>query len=212
MMGTKPNITTSYSGVPTTEDTRYRPGARMKGRYTEILFSFLVITVPMIVFSGLLLGLIFYYRVVPNESPSVNLTLRTPQYDDYFLVKLSSTTLITVASWSSTVAPILVGFSLTLVSYPVAKGMVNAVTNNNPDALPTPYQLGLMLRMVATSGPGTLASWLWYSIGWKVGVNRQRQPKPMKLMTSILSLGLILRYNIASHSLLVISFPIGFID
>ncbi|RPA87890.1 hypothetical protein BJ508DRAFT_409860 [Ascobolus immersus RN42] len=148
-------------------------------------------TLPMVVFSGLLLGLIFYYRVVPNKSSSSTLALPTQQYDDFLLVKISSTTLISVASWSSTVAPILVGFAVTLISYPVARSLMTAVMDNNPEGLPTPYQLGLMLRMLATSGFGTVWTWLVYSVGWKKGINRQKQPKPMRIMTSVLMLGLV---------------------
>lgn len=193
-MEPKPAVSATYSGVPTTEFVSQQTNPKMKGRYREIFSSFFLMTVPMIAFSGLLLGLIFYYRVVPNKSASPNLELSNQQFNDYLLVRLSSTTLITVASWSSTIAPILVGVALTLISYPVAKSLMDAVMDNNQEGLPTPYQLGLMLRMVTTSGPGTFWFWLQYTLGWKSSVEKQKQPKPLKAMVSIMSLGLLLRF------------------
>lgn len=88
-------------------DNEHRPSSsRMGGRYLEILLSFLVMTIPMLAFSALLLGLIYRYRIVRNPFPSDNLRFDGGQDDSTaFYVRLSATTLITVASWSSTLAP-----------------------------------------------------------------------------------------------------------
>ena len=54
------------------DDNEHRPSSRrMGGRYLEILFSFLVMTVPMLAFSVLLLGLIYHYRIVRNPFPRI---------------------------------------------------------------------------------------------------------------------------------------------
>ncbi|KAJ9663076.1 hypothetical protein H2198_001068 [Neophaeococcomyces mojaviensis] len=142
---------TAYSAVVAGYD---QPTTRIHGRVKEILIAFAVMTVPMIVFSALLLGLIFHYRVVQNAFASENLAFSSGQDDsDVFFVKISATTLITIASWSSTVAPILVGFAVTLTSYPIASGMLSASVKQEPAQLPTPYQLSLLLEMLSSGSP-----------------------------------------------------------
>src|ERR1700759_1642914 len=83
---------------------------RMKGRYRQIFLAFGILTIPMILLSGLLLGLIFSHRVSHGSAVSSNLNngdvLDEP---GVIYVKLSATTLATVASWSSTLAPTLIG-------------------------------------------------------------------------------------------------------
>lgn len=163
----------------------------MGGRYREILLAFCIITVPMVVFSGLLLGLVFHFRVVHNEFISKNLSFTGVRNEpNVIYVKISATTLTTVASWSSTVAPILVGFVISLVSYPVARRFLVAVQNNQAPQLPTPYQLSLILRMLASGGPASLWHWVSYTIGWKS--YRESQPGLLKTMVSILFTGLII--------------------
>ena len=170
----------------------------MRGRYLDILFSFLIMTIPMLAFSALLLGLIYHYRIVRNEFPSENLSfVGRDDESSAIYVRLSATTLITVASWSSTIAPLLVGFALTLQSYPVARSLLNAGHENQPDQLPTPFQLSLMLRMLTSGGPGSLWHCLIYAVGWRG--RRQPQPPVLKHMTMMLCLGTLLR-SVASMS------------
>jgi hypothetical protein len=165
---------------------------RMRGRYLDILFSFFIMTIPMLAFSALLLGLIYRYRVVRNDFLSENLSFtRGHDESSAIYVSLSATTLTTVASWSSTIAPLLVGFALTLISYPVARTLLKAGHENRLDQLPTPFQLSLMLRMLTNGGPGSLWHWIAYAVGWSD--RRQSQPPVLKRMTMILCLGTILR-------------------
>ncbi|KAJ5949991.1 hypothetical protein N7454_001575 [Penicillium verhagenii] len=94
-----------YSTVPLAPDREVK---RMQGRIQEILIAFAVMTLPMLIFSGLLLGLVFHYRVTQNDFTSSDLTFDSDQNDSsVYFVRISATTLTTVASWSSTVAPIL---------------------------------------------------------------------------------------------------------
>lgn len=190
------------TSVPVIQHDDRASGRRMRGRYLDILFSFLVMTIPMLAFSALLLGLIYQYRIVRREFPSENLSFvgRDDEASAVY-VRLSATTLITVASWSSTIAPLLVGFSLTLLSYPIARTLLHAGHGNRPDELPTPFQLSLMLRMLTSGGPGSLWHWLTYAVGW--GGRRQPQPSVLKRMTMMLCLGTLLR-SVAS----TFSFPL----
>jgi hypothetical protein len=187
---TGPDYTTV---TPMDDDGSRRTSARMHGRSKDILLAFAVMTIPMLCFSALLLGLIYHFRVTHNGSVSDNLNFNTTSTDpNAIYVRISATTLTTVASWSSTVAPILIGFAVALVSYPVAQGILRAGRDNQPKNLPTPYQLSLMLRMLSNGSPASLWHWMMYSFGWKG--QRESQGKPMKTMTWTLFLGIILRY------------------
>lgn len=162
----------------------------MRGRTGDILFAFSLMTIPMSIFSALLLGLIFYFKVTPSESGSTDLQVDLPIQGNVIYVDISATTLTTVASWSSTIAPILVGCAITLISYPVAKQILRAGQTRRTDRLPTPFQLSLMLKMVTSGSPQALWNWWQYFWGWRG--KKETQGKPMRLMTSILIIGLAL--------------------
>lgn len=174
------------------EHGHHRTSRRISGRYHDILVCFLAMTVPMVSFSALLLGLIYRFRIVRTEFKNDHLRFtRGEDGSGAMFVDLSATTLTTIASWSSTIAPVLVGFALTLMSYPVSRTLLNAANENRPEQLPTPYQAGLMIRMAASGGPVSLWHWLKYAAAWKG--RRQSQPGVLKQMTSILFLGILLR-------------------
>jgi hypothetical protein len=164
--------------------------SNMRGRSKDILLAFFALTVPMVALSAALLALIYHYRIVRNDFISSNLRLDTGQDNSKVVyVKFSATSLTQVASWSSTLAPILVGFTITLISYPVARSILLAGEENDPRALPTPYQFYLMLRMVANGSPVSLWHWITYTAKGR----REKQGKPLKTMTWILFLSVILR-------------------
>jgi len=169
------------------------PASRMRGRVKEILIAFAVMTIPMIAFSAILLGLVYRYRVPENTFASDNLAFSSQQDDSsVFFVKISATTLITIASWSSTAAPILVGFAVTLISYPVASGILSASVKEERGQLLTPYQFSLLIKMISSGSVSDLWSWLKYSFGWRG--RREHQARSLKTLTSILVLGIVLRY------------------
>jgi hypothetical protein len=155
---------------------------QMQGRIQEILIAFTVMTLPMLIFSSLLLGLVFHYRITQNNFTSSDLAFDSNQNDPgVYFVRISATTFITVASWSSTLAPILVGFGVALVSYPVAKGLLTASENHEVAQLPTPFQLSLIVRMISSGSYSALWSWLMYSFGWRG--RREQQGRAIKSPT-----------------------------
>ncbi|XMA10671.1 hypothetical protein WAI453_003462 [Rhynchosporium graminicola] len=164
---------------------------RMGGQKGDIIFAFSLMAIPMSLFSALLLGLIFYFKVSSPLSGSPELQLPgAPTHDNVIYVNISATTLTTVASWSSTLAPILVGCAISLISYPVANRILRAGQSGKTGELPTPFQLGLMLKMSTSGSPQSLWNWVLYVWGWRG--KRAAQGSPMKLMTSILILALML--------------------
>ncbi|KAH7346928.1 hypothetical protein BKA66DRAFT_447756 [Pyrenochaeta sp. MPI-SDFR-AT-0127] len=183
-----PNITLSS---PPYRDASNSASVRMKGSIREILLAFAVMTIPMIAFSALLLGLIEHFRISQNAFISDNLRLDTHNQDpSAVFVNISATTLITIASWSSTLAPLLIASALTLASYPVARKILLASQSEDMNSLPTPYQFTLLLRMVSNSSPSSLWHWLKYCLCWRG--KRESQSKPLRSMSFVFLIGTIL--------------------
>jgi hypothetical protein len=79
------------------------PLAHIGGTITDILVAFAIMTLPMILLSALLLGLVYHYRIVQHAFESQNLAFDSGQDDsNVFYAKISATTLSAIASWSST--------------------------------------------------------------------------------------------------------------
>jgi hypothetical protein len=146
---------------------RSAAGARVRthGQIRDILLSFTLMTVPMLIFSALLLGLIFHYQVSQNAFVHPNLHFASEADDQKgVLVALSATTLTTIASWSSTLAQILVGCAVTLISFSVAREVLLAGANNQVRELLTPWQMSLMIRMMANGTPTSVWQWINHSL------------------------------------------------
>lgn len=142
----------------------------------------------MIFFNALLLGLIYHFRVHQNGFISDNLQLDDRVDSKAYYVDISATTLITIASWASTLAPLLIASALTLASYPIARRILVASEKNDAASLPTPYQFALLLRMLSNSSPITLWHWAKYQRG-----RREAQSKPLRSMSLVFILGTVLR-------------------
>lgn len=184
-----PNVT---STSPYYREAPIQSSVRMKGSNREILLAFAVMTVPMIAFSALLLGLIERYRISQNAFVSDKLSFDSHNRDSSAIfVNISATTLITIASWSSTLAPLLIASALTLASYPVSRKILLASQNEDTKSLPTPYQFTLLLRMVSNSSPSTLWYWAKYCFLWRG--RRESQSKPLRSMSTVLLIGTFLR-------------------
>jgi hypothetical protein len=141
--------------------TDWRSQSSITGAYRTIWISCAFITMPMVVLSCLLLGLVFNNQVLESDAAPGSLQLPTdhhPFSGDY-LVDYSATKLITVASWTSSIAPLLPAFVMILLSYPVASKIREASLQNRPSSLPTAYQLSLYLKNLN----GSIESlWDWY--------------------------------------------------
>jgi len=137
----------------------------LQGGKKDILFSVAVIVVPMVILTALLLGLIIQNQVPQTYSALPGVPDPLAREPSAFLVDFSATRLLTVASWTSTVSSLLPSFVMVLVSYPVARTILNASKEKNTDDLPTPYQLSMLLGVLSGS-IGSLWNWFKYR-GWK---------------------------------------------
>ncbi|KIW13043.1 hypothetical protein PV08_08230 [Exophiala spinifera] len=151
-------------GTPSEVEDSHR---RMSGRLVDIWTAFAIVTIPMLAFSAVLLGLVYRYRV--THSTTGDSRLRSPGTTDeagVYYVNLSATVLIFISSWSSSVGPLLLGFLMTLASYPLTRHYWQDIQEQKP-TLPTPFQFALSLKFLGGGGWGALYSWMQYLIGWK---------------------------------------------
>jgi len=164
---------------------------RMRGRFSDILLSFAIITIPMLAFAGVLLGLVFHYRVTHNSPPYEHLQLEgTRDEPGIYYVDLNATFIVFIASWSSSVAPMLASFILVLAAYPICRQYLGQARANLTRELLTPYQLALTLRFMNGGGFGALWSWLNYHVGWKSVRERQGSVLRKTALMAIISLSL----------------------
>jgi hypothetical protein len=174
-------------GAKSAENARHEPKnspsaprRQLSGRLSQIALSFFILTGPMLAFTAVLLGLVFYYRVKHTDGPFPN--LQTKEMRDeagIYYVRLSATFLIFISSWSSSLGPLLVGFALALVAYPMARQSLRQARANNPRELPTPYQLALTLKFL--EGAGFTALWAW--VKYLANSRRRGQPQATTLLS-----------------------------
>ncbi|MCJ1427032.1 hypothetical protein MMC29_004935 [Sticta canariensis] len=156
--------------------------------YTDIAFACFVISVPLVVLSGGLLGIIYSHRSIPlNPRPLDNEESGSSAY----LVNYSVTRLVTLASWTSSVAPLLPGFVMTLVSFPTAQRLLEASQADQDQKLRTPYQFGLYLQML-TGGFG--AAWQW--IKYRTWSSHEKQPAVITHLVLGLSMANLIGFGI----------------
>ncbi|KAI1177348.1 hypothetical protein F4777DRAFT_587352 [Nemania sp. FL0916] len=99
---------------------------RIRGATRQICLASLLITVPTIAFVALLSGLVYHYRIEGGDATSPNLESGTKGEAGVIYLNFSATTLTTVASWSSTAAPLLITFAISLSSFPAARKLLDA--------------------------------------------------------------------------------------
>ena len=139
---------------------------KMSGTLLEIGLASAALTMPMFILTVVLLALVFGHQM-PNHSSTYSynneteLSLGSAYYVDY-----SATTLVYIASLSSTLSTILISAAMILFSYSLARSIAQNSDGNDASELPSPFQLQLLVRMV----DGRLAalwSYLLYVFGRK---------------------------------------------
>ena len=163
----------------------------MSEMYPDIALSATLTIVPMLLLSRLLLGLVFQYRVMQN--PSILDQLRPAQ--DFkeagvYYVRIGSTYLVFIASWASSIAPMLASFMMTLASYPIAKGVLAQTRSGSRRSL-TPYQLALTLYFIGGGGYGAI--WRWVKYLFSQRKPREQQAKALTTAGSVTLLVTLLR-------------------
>ncbi|CVK96692.1 uncharacterized protein FMAN_11022 [Fusarium mangiferae] len=179
----QPTIPTPTTEVP-------NPTARIRGVVREIWLACIISSIPLIAFSALLLGLVFHYQVIPKNPNSPSFQSAASADSNVIYVDFPATTLIIVASWSSTMAPLILPFLLTLVSFPVSRTLIQASQSGDRTRQPTPRQYALILRIMSNAS----LSALWSCITYLFTSKRKRAPmtQPLTFMTWMLALASLL--------------------
>lgn len=155
-----------------------------------ILLHICMIIGPMIAFSAILLGLVYLNIWDKRRDRPTDLPLSSGFLSDILYVDYSATSLILVASWSSSAAIPLIGSLLALISYPVAAHLVIASKYSLQTLLPTPGQLGLLIELLDGR---KLALWKWLSGLWRKSNSKVRSLWMIELAVGIQLVGIILR-------------------
>ena len=170
---------------------------RMTGGTFEIIFALAMVCLPLIAISLFLMGIVFWFRVQTGLlstsllSVSSAASLDPVQTDpNAYYVRISATTLVLLASFSSTVAISVVSFSMTLLSYPVSRQLLRISETRKLASLPSPYQLSLLITTL-NGGINTLWYWTKYLLGWR---RRSKIGRVVILSGSSLSLGCVFVY------------------
>ncbi len=118
----------------------------------NIIWPVTAIVLPISLVSGVLIGLVCGYRVKTALSLFQSaVAANEPTNSAYVLVDYSATRLVFLASWLSSMAPLLASFVMVLWSLPTAQTMRTASMEFQPSELPTPYQLSLMVGLTLAS-------------------------------------------------------------
>ena len=128
--------------------TQNEKDGAMGGQRLETLLASTLLIVPLVALTAVLVGLVVNRRMPDNDSTysfdnGTAIPLGTAYYVNY-----SSTTLVYIASLSSTLATLLIGPAMLLFSFSLAR---NIETNSDKSAislLPSPYQMEMLIRLI----------------------------------------------------------------
>jgi len=185
----------AYQSVLPEKDHRIRRGL------FDIISIFAIAFFPPVALSAILLVLVFYNLVHHNETtyPDLSLPGETDENGVYY-VRLNSTILVLLSSFSSTVAPILTGFFLSLVSYVVSLNFLRLSQSRDITKLPSPFQVGLLVSALGGGKLGSLWTWIKYK-GW---TKKRKTSAPLKLALGALIIVSLLSYtHIATFDLML---------
>jgi len=189
----EPGVTAANTNGGETSPFRRKLTAKSTG-VSDVLIAGATVVLPMVLLSAILLGLISQMRVRHNPPVDESLTLdQARDRPGEIYIDMNYSKLNTIASWSSTVAPILTGFCMTLFAFPAARSLLlSAGQGKGKQGHMTPYQLALSIQLISATGLGTVGKWMLYSIGMKR--KRERQPPAMVVIGTVGTIAVILRY------------------
>ena len=168
--------------------SRLRRNGIMGGAKLEIGLASATILIPMIALSAVLMASVYSCQMPDNNSSySFGNGTAIPLGSAYY-VNYSATTLVYIASLSSTVATLLLSAAMVLFSYLLASKMAYQSDNAEVLLLPSPYQLELLIRMI----DGRMMA-LWSYVLYFVGSKQNRiRIMPVLWHASALLMALVL--------------------
>lgn len=112
----------------------------------SIIQTGLSVVFPMLLLPAILIGFVFHYQVRPTEDIFSFYREGQPDNSTYY-VNFSATNLTTLASWSSLLANVSVGYAMVPGSFGVSAIILRNSVKGDPEQLATPYQHILLLGM-----------------------------------------------------------------
>ena len=138
----------------------------MGGWALEIGLASAILILPMLILSIVLLILVYGYQMPNiNSTYSYNNQTDLPLGTAYY-VNYSATTIVYIASLSSTLAMVLISAAMILFSFSLARSIIQTSDADDSSRLPSPFQLQLLIRMV-DGRLMALWSYLLYVFGGK---------------------------------------------
>ncbi len=131
------------------------------------LVSIFFTTVPLVALAAVIVVIILWAEV--ELSTSIFEAEPKPDYNAYF-IDFSATTLVTLASWLSSISPYVPAFYMALLAFPFADHLRDQSRSGPSTAqLPTPCQLSMLIQLFNGS-PRSI--WDWLSLRpWKKRMN-----------------------------------------
>lgn len=150
---------------------------------SDIFLAASLIVLPMVVLSAVFIGLVYRWQVVapPNSllsgisgpfSESLSLVNNSQSLTNSYFIDVEATTLVTIASWTSTAVSFLPPWVMMLLSYPIAGHFWKSSQASNTK-LPTPYQLWMLIDL-STGSYASLLNWIKYRISPSRPAKRDR--------------------------------------
>jgi hypothetical protein len=149
-----------------------------------------LLVLPMVIFSAILLGLVFQYQWHRHHAPLSGLNLSPEFSNSIFYVDYSATRLLLVASLSSSTVFAFTGSFMTLLSLLLAADMIRNSREPFIDLLPSPYQLALVIDLL-DGKKGAL--WSWAMGLWGKKENRTRGLWALESAAALLIFAIVLR-------------------
>lgn len=194
---------TSLSASQPADKTDVTRRSTITNHRFHIAVNWFIITIPICALTAVLLGLVFHYQVGHGDTPFENLRGNLTQDEaGVYYINMNSSVILFVASWASSLAPMLSGFILTLASFPIARQLFEDVRGGRVNRLLTPYQLALTLKFLDGSAFGGIWSWIMYLVWWK----KRRAPQAPALIAAcaVAVVAIFLGYTDFSYSLFVV--------
>ena len=125
------------------EEVKNKTASRYYG-LKDVFFATTLIFIPFVA-----LNLAFTVVITTSRyRPSNSNPYETKGFNDAFYIRLGATSFAFLTSLSSTLATSLIGLVMTLVSFFAARHFSNLSQQAKFDQLPTPFQIGLLIRIL----------------------------------------------------------------
>ncbi|KAL8675091.1 MAG: hypothetical protein Q9168_000462 [Polycauliona sp. 1 TL-2023] len=166
---------------------RSRRRGIIDGAKMEIGLATAMIVIPMLALGAILVGLVYSHQMPDHDSTYTIGNDTANSLGSAYYVDYSATTLVYIASLSSTVAPFLLPAAMLLSSYLLAGKVAHQSDNGEDSLLPSPYQLQLLIRMIegrltALCGLIALAD-LWLHLSTKSVLYLEMRPDSLQAFT-----------------------------